>query len=157
MKYVVQLSRTERQQLEQLVRTGSAPARKINRAHILLKADRGEHARAAPLSDRQISAALDTSVTTVLRVRRNYCRKGLPAAIERAPTTRVYEKTLDGRGEARLLALACSEAPEGRTRWTIRLLADKMVELGYAEEVSRETVRRTLKKTNCSLTERKHG
>lgn len=150
--YHVKLNADERHQLEQLVRTGVASARKITRARILLKADIGQHAQPPALSDPGIAQALDCSVATVQRVRRSFCREGLAAAIERAPTTRTYERLLDGRTEAHLIALACSEAPEGYARWTIRLLADKMVELGHVEAISRETVRRTLKKTNSSRT-----
>ena len=151
-RYLVKLSADEREHLQRLVHSGTAPARKITRARILLKADRGAHSQGPPLIDRDIAEALDSSVSTVLRIRRQFCREGLEAAINRAPTTRVYARALDGRAEAHLIALACSQAPEGRSRWTVRLLADKMVELGHVEALSRESVRRTLKKTNSSRT-----
>lgn len=156
-RYLVKLSTEEREHLQRLVRSGTAPARKITRARILLKADRGVHAQGPPLIDRDIAEALDSSVSTVLRLRRQFCREGLEAAINRAPTTRLYDRALDGRAEAHLIALACSEVPEGRARWTVRLLADKMVELGHVEALSRESVRRTLKKTSYSLTGRSTG
>jgi len=151
-RYLVKLSTAQRQQLQRLVRSGTASARKITRARILLQADKGPHGPSPPRIDRDIALALDCSLATVLRIRRQFCREGLQAAIERAPTTRIYARALDGRAEAHLIALACSEAPQGRARWTVRLLADKMVELGYVEALSRESVRRTLKKTNLSRT-----
>lgn len=150
--YIVRLSAQQREQLVKLVRTGVAPARKITRARILLKADAGDSALEPAPTDAQIAEALDLSATTVQRLRRSFCREGFTAAIERAPTTRIYERALDGRAEAHLIALACSEPPAGRARWTIRLLAQKMVELDYVEQVSRESVRRTLKKTNSNHT-----
>lgn len=155
--YIVELTADQRAHLEQLTRSGVAPARKITRAHVLLKADVGHHAPGQRLIDKEIAQALDCSATTVQRIRRQFCREGLEAALNRAPTTRSYQRALDGRAEAHLVALACSQAPEGRSRWTIRLLADKMVELGHVETLSRETVRRTLKKTNSSLTARSIG
>lgn len=150
--YVVELDHAQRQHLQQLVHTGHAPARTIQRAHILLKADVGQHASGKALTDRQIADALDCAATTVQRTRRSFWREGLEAALHRAPTTRVYEKALDGRAEAHLIALACSEPPPGHARWTMRLLAEKMVAFDYVETVSRETVRRTLKKTRSSPT-----
>ena len=155
--YIVRLKTEQRAQLEQCISSGLAPARKIRRAHILLKADVGHHAVGQALIDKEIAQALDCSAPTVQRVRRSFCCEGLEAAINRAPTTRSYQRALDGRAEAHLVALACREAPEGRSRWTIRLLADKMVELGHIDTLSRETVRRTLKKTNFSPTARSIG
>jgi hypothetical protein len=95
---------------------------------------------------------LETSAATVGRVRTRFFRQGLDAALERSAPDRVYQRSLDGRAEARLIALACSEAPEGRDRWSLRLLAHKAVELGVVESLSHETVRKTLKKTNSSPT-----
>ena len=151
-KYVVDLTQDERQQLHKLIWAGSAPARMLNRARILLKADVGKHAEGEPLIDRQIAPMLETSTATVQRVRERFCRQGLDAALERSAPDRLYERSFDGRAEAHLIALACSQAPEGRERWSMRLLADKAVEMGIVEEVSHETVRKTLKKTNCAPT-----
>ncbi len=152
-KYVVDLTQDEREQLHKLISAGSASARMLNRARILLKADVGKHAEGAePLLDRQIAPMLETSTATVQRVRERFCRQGLDAALERSAPERVYRRSFDGRAEARLIALACSEAPEGRERWSMRLLADKAVEMGIVEGVSHETVRKTLKKTNCAPT-----
>jgi hypothetical protein len=151
-KYVVELTQDEREQLHKLISAGSASARMLNRARILLKADVGKHAQGRPLIDREIAPMLETSTATVQRVRERFCGQGLDAALERSAPDRLYERTFDGRAEARLLALACSEAPEGRERWSLRLLADKAVEMGIVEEVSHETIRKTLKKTSSSPT-----
>jgi transposase len=151
-KYVVELTADERQRLHKLISAGSAPARMLNRARILLKADAGKHAEGEPLIDREIAPILETSTATVQRVRERFCRQGLDAALERSAPERIYRRSFDGRAEARLIALACSQAPEGRERWSMRLLADKAVELGIVQSVSHETVRKTLKKTNSSPT-----
>ena len=151
-KYLVELTQDERQRLHKLISAGSAPARMLNRARILLKADVGEHAEGEPLLDREIAPMLETSTATVQRVRERFFRQGLDAALERSAPDRIYRRTFDGRAEARLIALACSQAPEGRERWSMRLLADKAVQMGIVEGVSHETVRKTLKKTNCAPT-----
>ena len=153
-KYVVELTREERERLLKLIRAGESPARMLNRARVLLKADTGEHATGEPasLADREIARMLETSPATVGRVRERFWRQGLEAALERSMPDRVYERAFDGRAEAHLIALACSQAPEGRDRWSMRLLADKAVELGIVSSVSHETVRKTLKKTRCGRT-----
>jgi len=154
-KYVVELTKEERERLLKLISAGEAPARMLNRARVLLKADIGEeHASGGPalLTDRLIAGMLETSEATVARVRERFFRQGLDAALERSAPDRVYERSLDGRAEARLIALACSGPPEGRERWSMRLLADKAVELGIVEAVSHETVRKTLKKTSSGPT-----
>lgn len=153
-KYVVELTREERERLLKLIRAGEAPARMLNRARILLKADVGEHAtdESVPLTDHEIAGMLETSSATVGRVRERFFRQGIDAALERSMPDRVYERSFDGRAEARLIALACSEAPEGRDRWSMRLLAGKAVELGIVGSVSHETVRKTLKKTSSVRT-----
>jgi transposase len=145
-KYLVELSEQERVYLHKLISSGSAPARKLNRARILLKTDIGNHAEAQALSDRQIAQMLDTSIATVQRARERFYEGGLQAALERSKPDRVYKRSLEGRAEAHLIALACSEPPRGRDRWSLRLLADKAVELGFVESISHETVRKTLKK-----------
>ena len=153
-KYLVELTKDEREGLLKLISSGEAPARMLNRARILLKADTAQHAGSegsAP-GDREISRMLETSSATVQRVRERFWRQGLDAALERSVPDRLYERSFDGRAEARLIALACSEAPEGRERWSMRLLADKAVEMGIVESVSHETVRKTLKKTSSSPT-----
>ena len=156
-KYVVELTEDERERLHELISAGSASARMLNRARILLKADVGKHSEGESLLDRQIAPMLETSTATVQRVRERFCRQGLDAALERSAPDRLYERSFDGRAEARLIALACSEAPEGRERWSMRLLADKAVEMGIVKSVSHETVRKTLKKTNFALISSKAG
>jgi transposase len=151
-RYVVELTYDERESLKKLISRGSAKARMLNRACVLLKADTGEHSEGEVLTDKDIASMLETSAATVGRVRTRFFRQGLDAALERSAPDRVYERSLDGRAEARLIALACSEAPEGRDRWSLRLLAHKAVELGVVESLSHETVRKTLKKTNSSPT-----
>ncbi len=152
-KYVVELTKEERERLLTLISSGEAPARMLNRARVLLKADVGDHAGEGPaLGDHEIARMLETSSATVQRVRERFFRQGLEAALERSMPDRVYERSFDGRAEARLIALACSGAPEGRDRWSMRLLAQKAVELGIVESVSHETVRKTLKKTNSVRT-----
>ena len=147
-KYPVILSDTERDHLKRLIASGTAPARKLAHARILLKADEG--AQGAGWVDEEVAEAVESSQPTVARTRRQYCEEGLEAAINRRPPNREYHRKLDGKQEARLVALACSEPPEGEARWSLRLLADKMVELDLVEDVSYQTVRRTLKKTPSS-------
>ena len=153
-KYFVRLTEEERGRLETLVRRGRAHARKLLYARILLKADASGPDR---WTDERIAEALEISTATVARQRRRYCEDGLEVALMPKKPGRPRRRVLDGRAEAHLLALACSEAPEGRERWSMRLLADRMVELGYADSVSYETVRRTLKKTSSSLTSSASG
>ena len=157
-KYVVVLTEAERERLRKLISAGTAPARMLNRARILLKTDRGEHSGDGPTPfDGHIAEMLETTTATVGRVRERFFRQGLEAALERSVPDRVYKRSLDGRAEARLIALACSEAPDGRARWSMRLLADQAVELGIVDAVSHETVRKTLKKTNSGLISSRAG
>ena len=146
-RYIVRLTEAERLQLELMLSKGRHAAATAARARILLKADEGEGGPG--WKDGEIVKALDTSLSTVHRVRQALVESGLEAALYRKPAAHRPRK-LDGAQEARLIALACSEPPEGKPRWTLRLLADRMVELEYAETVSYETVRRVLKKTNSS-------
>ena len=147
-QYVVRLSEKERASLRTVIGQGAAPARVQAHARILLKANRGE---AGPeWTDAAISAALEVDPTTVARVRKLYVTGGLEAALHRKAPDRVYRRKLDGEQEARLVAVACSEPPAGHRRWTLRLLADRLVELEVVEAVSYETVRQTLKQTGSS-------
>jgi hypothetical protein len=147
-KYKVTLMDEERTELEGLISAGRAAARKLCRARVLLKADAGPGGPA--WDDGRISEALQVGRATVERVRRQFVEYGMDVALERKKPEREYERRLDGQGEARLIALACSQAPEGRERWTLQLLADRMVALSYVPALSRDTVRRALKKTNSS-------
>ena len=132
-----------------MVAVGKAAARKLMHARILLKAD--VSAGRPALSDDAIAEDIEAGRTTVERVRRQFVEEGLDAALERREPHREYRRTLDGDGEAHLVALACQLPPEGRSRWTLRLLADRMVRLEYVDEVSKDTVARVLKKTSLSL------
>jgi len=147
-KYTVTLTEEEREELGRLVRAGKAAARKLTHARILLKADCGNGG--PDWGDGRIAEGLDIGRATVERVRKQFVEEGLEAALERRRPRREYERRLDGVGEAHLIALTCSQAPKGRECWTMQLLADQMVSLGYVKRISRETVRRALKKTNSS-------
>lgn len=147
-RYVVTLTEEERGALAALIASGKGAARKLAHARVLLKADAGPNGPA--LSDAAVAAAVEVSDITVGRVRRRFVEEGLEAALNPRPSSRVYRRKLDGEQEAHLIALACGPAPDGHARWTLRLLADKVVELEYVDEVSHETVRQVLKKTNSS-------
>ena len=149
-KYAVRLSSEDQEQLRGLIHSGRHSARVINRARILLKTDEGWSApqvAAAPVSG--TGQALDTSQRTVFRTKRRYAEEGLEGVQHDHPQANRYRK-LDDRGEAHLIALACSDAPEGHEHWTLRLLAGKVVELGLVPSLSYETVRLRLKKTPSS-------
>ena len=140
-KHVVQLGDGDRQQLRSLLRKGHASARCLARARVLLKAHDG-------LTDAQIAEQLDVGVSLVSDVRRGFVQEGLQAALQRrAQPPRPAQRKLDGDAEAHLVTLACSRAPDGRKHWTLQLLADRLVQLQQVDSVSREMVRRTLKKT----------
>jgi len=147
-KYIVTLTAEERQQLREMVSRGKAAARKLMHARILLKADAAEGGPA--WRDEAIAEGLEVGSATVERVRQQFVEEGLAAALERRRPRREYPRKLDGEGEAHLLALTCSQAPAGHARWSLRLLADRMVVLEYVEAVSKNTIARTLKKTNSS-------
>jgi transposase len=148
-KYIVTLTSEERATLRELISAGKAAARKLSHARILLKAHSSEGRPG--WNDTAISQALDVGTATVERVRKRFVEEGLEAALSRRSPRREYRRKLDGDGEAHLIALACSEPPQGSARWTLRLLADRMVALEYIDELSYQTVRRVLKKTNLSL------
>jgi len=155
VKYVVRLEAEERQQLLDLVAKGKRTASVLTRARILLKADAG--AEGPDWKDDDIVEALETSLSTVHRLRQAFVEEGLEAALYRKqPTNRQYRK-LDGDQEARLVALACSKAPAGRARWTLQLLADQLVVLKVVDSISSECVRTTLKKTTSSRGGRSSG
>ena len=149
-KYLVILTETERDNLKGLIAAGTAPARKLTHARILLKADQSPEGPA--WIDEQVAEAVEVSQPTVSRVRKQYFEEGMEAALNRRPPNREYHRKLDGEQEARLIALACSEPPVGRKRWTLRMLAERLVVLEVVESISYETVRQTLKQTNSSPT-----
>ena len=143
-RYIVNLTRGEREALEQLVKRARVSGVKRERASILLRADDG-------LTDEEISEELQVGVKTVARVRQRCVERGVEASLERKPQENPSRpRKLDGAAEARLTQIACSEAPEGRARWTLTLLADKMVELKVFESVSKSTIQRGLKKASSS-------
>jgi transposase len=148
-KYIVTLTPEERRMLQEMLSRGKAAARKLTHARILLKADALPNGPG--WNDEAIADGLEVGRATVERVRKEFVEEGLDAALERHKPRRQYQRKLDGDGEAHLVALACQKPPEGRSRWTLQLLADRMVELEYVDEISYQTVRRTLKKTNSSL------
>lgn len=145
-KNAVRLSEGERERLDGFISRGSASTHELTHARILLKADEGGEAPAARWPDTGIASALEVHRSTVHRVRERYCAEGLEAALFRRPPKNTKPRKLDGEQEAHLIALACSEPPDGRARWSVRLLAERFVGLDRGEEVSRELVRRTLKK-----------
>ena len=146
--YRVTLIADERAMLHDLVASGTAPARTLTHARILLKAD--ESVDGPSWTDAAICTALDVGAATVARVRQRFVEESLDAALHRRPPRREYAHLVDGVCEAHLVALTCSSPPEGQKRWTLRLLADKLVELAYIDAISHETVRQVLKKTNSS-------
>ena len=144
-KYIVDLSEEQRQHLEKLTSSGKVSARQMKRAQILLKSD-----MRASWSYEQIREAFDVSAVTIATVRRAFVEQGLEATLQRKKPDREYEHILDGEGEAHLIALACSEPPTGRKYWSLRLLQDRFVKQGHADNISYETIRRVLKKTNSN-------
>jgi transposase len=153
-RYVVTLTREERDELTRLVNKGKIAGYKIKNANILLKADAGEYGPG--WTDRKIAEAFGVREMTVRNLRIRFIERGINGALEREKRSN-YERKLDGDAEARLIALACSDAPEGYSKWSVRLLAEKMVKLGIVEEISHMTVQRTLKKTNLNLGLKKSG
>jgi transposase len=137
-RYIVDLTKDEREQVLELTRKGKISARKVTRARIVLKADAG-------WTDEQIVAGLDTSLSTVERTRKRFVEGGLPKALNDDPRPGSKRK-LDGRGEAHLIALTCSEPPDNHDHWTLRVLAERLIELGVVDSISHEAVRQTLKK-----------
>jgi transposase len=155
-KYVVCLSAEEREQLNAMIRKGKSSAQWLMKARILLKADVSEDGEG--WSDSQIVEALETSATTVYRTRMQLVEEGLEAVLSRKKPSRTsVQPIFDGEKEAKLIALACSEPPKGRSRWTLRMLENKVVELDIVERASDSTIGRVLKKLNSSRTSKRNG
>ncbi len=144
--YRVTLTPAEQQELQQMISRGKGDARKLAHARILLQAD--ESNRGPKRTDQQIAESLNTTTRTIERVRERFVNESLESALLPKPSKRIYTRKLDGKQEAKLIALACSKPPAGKARWTLRLLAEQLVELEVVEELSHETVRQTLKKTS---------
>jgi transposase len=148
-KESIELTKEQRAELEEVIKKGTARARKIQHAHVLLKIDSSE--AGSNWSDQQVKEAFEVSIPTIWRIRQRFLEQGLNDALNRRPQPERPEKRkIDGEQEAHLIAVTCSQAPEGYKRWSMRLLADKLVELGYFEEISHDTVWVALKKINSS-------
>ena len=148
-RYRVSLTVAERDELQKMVSVGKSAAQKLVRARILLLADQANGGPSK--SDPEVIDSLGCSRSSVERTRKRFVEEGFEASLCPKPSQRVYERKLDGKAEAHLIALACGAPPEGRSRWTLRLLSDEMVVLEHVESLSHETVRRVLKKTSSSL------
>lgn len=147
--YHVKLTKSEVEELQSLINKGSHTSQTFRNAYILLNCDEGEYSE--KVTNEQMSKVLKLGMRTIDRVKKRFIEEGLEACLERKPPNRVYEKKIDGDIEAKIVTLCCSEPPRGYNRWSLRLLADKMVELNYVESISYVAVRNVLKKTNLSL------
>jgi transposase len=148
IKYTVHLNKSEREELNGIISKGSHTSQTFRAAYILLNCDEGKYAE--KVTNEQISKVLKVGMRTIDRIKKRFVEEGMEITLERKPTSRIYDVKADGDMEARLVTLCCSDPPEGYAKWSLRLLADKMVELKYAESISHETVRRVLKKTTLN-------
>jgi transposase len=148
-KYKVTLSEKEHQELTSIISKGYHSSQSYRAAYILLNCDEGTHSE--KVTNEQMRKVLKIGMRTIDRVKKKFVEEGLEAVLERKPPNREYERKADGDLEAHLITLCCSQPPEGYAKWSLRLLADKMIELEYVDSLSYETVRRVLKKTNYSL------
>lgn len=149
IRYRIKLTKTEVDELMKIINKGSHTTQTYRAAYILLNCDEGEYSD--KVTNEQMSKVLKVGMRTIDRVKKKFIEEGMDAALERRPTSRVYDKKVDGDVEAKLVTLCCSEPPKGRSKWSLRLLADKMVELNYVDSISHVTVRDVLKKTNLNL------
>ena len=149
IRYTVKLTKNEVEELMSIINKGSHTSQTFRTAYILLNCDEGRYSE--KVTNEQISKVLKVGMRTVDRVKKKFIEEGFKACLERRPTSRIYERKTDGDVEAKLVTLCCSEPPKGFAKWSLRLLADKMVELNYVESISHVTVRSVLKKTNLSL------
>ena len=146
--YTIKLTKAEVEELYAIINKGFHTSQTFRVAYILLNCDEGKYSD--KVTNEQISKVLKVGMRTIDRVKKRFVEEGLEAVLERRPTSRVYEKKSDGDVEAKLITLCCSEPPKGYAKWSLRLLADKMVELKYVESISHITVRSILKKTNLN-------
>ena len=149
IRYTIKLTKTEVEELHAIINKGSHTSQTFRTAYILLNCDAGKYSD--KVTNEQISKVLKVGMRTIDRVKKKFIEEGFEAVLERSPTTRIYESKSDGDMEARLVTLCCSEPPKGYSKWSLRLLADKMVELKFVESISHVTVRSVLKKTNLNL------
>jgi len=155
IRYTIKLTKPEVDELMRIINKGIHTSQTFRTAYILLNCDEGEYSQ--KVTNEQISNVLKVGMRTIDRVKKRFIEQGLEASLERKPTTRIYENKVDGEVEAKLIALCCGEPPEGRSKWSLRLLADKMVELKYVDYISHVIVGEVLKKTNLSPGRRKLG
>jgi transposase len=148
IRYTVKLTKAEVEELQSIINKGSHTSQTFRTAYILLNCDEGKYSD--KVTNEQISKVLKVGMRTIDRVKKKFIEEGFEAVLERRPTTRIYEKKTDGDVEAKLVTLCCSEPPKGYAKWSLRLLADKMVELKYVESISHVAVRSILKKTNLN-------
>jgi len=148
VKYRIALTKSEHEELMAIIDKGHHSSQTFRTAYILLNSDEGKYA--SPVTNQQMSRVLKVGMRTIDRVKKKFVEQGLEASLERRPTSRIYERVADGDVEAHLIALSCGKPPAGYAKWSLRLLADKMIQLNYVEDISYETVRRILKKTNSS-------
>lgn len=149
IRYTIKLTKSEVDELYAVINKGSHTTQTFRTAYILLNCDEGEYSD--KVTNEQISKVLKVGMRTIDRIKKKFIEEGFEAVLERRPTTRVYDRKTDGDVEAKLVTLCCSEPPQGFAKWSLRLLADKMVELNYVESISHVTVGNVLKKTNLSL------
>lgn len=149
IRYRIELLKSEVEELMSIINKGSHTSQTFRTAYILLNCDEGKYS--SKNTNEQVSSVLKIGMRTIDRIKKKFIEEGLEACLERRPTTRVYETLTDGDLEAKLVTLCCSEPPKGFAKWSLRVLADKMVELNYIESISYETVRGVLKKTNLNL------
>ena len=155
-KYVVTLTCEERDELSAITSNGTHTSQKVINALILLGCDEGEH-QTVRSTNADLARVLNISTRKIDRVKRRFVMEGFDAALTRKKPDRIYDRKIDGDLEAKLIALSCSEPPEGYSQWSLRLLADKAVELQYVDSISHESIRQTLKKTNLNLGETNRG
>jgi transposase len=155
IRYTIKLTKDEVDELMVIINKGSHTSQTFRFAYILLNCDEGEFSD--NVTNEQISKVLKVGMRTIDRVKKKFIEEGFEAVLERRPTTRTYEKKVDGDVEAKLVTLCCSEPPKGFAKWSLRMLADKMVELNYVESISYVTVRSILKKTNLNPGKSKVG
>jgi transposase len=155
VRYRIKLTKSEVEELSILINKGSHTSQAFRAAYVLLNCDEGEYSH--KVTNQRISEVLQIGMRTIDRIKKRFVEGGLGSALKRDTSSRVYEKKLDGDVEAKLVSLCCSEPPEGFAKWSLRMLADKMIELNYVESISYVSVRKLLKKTNLSLGKSKVG
>lgn len=148
IRYTIKLTKSEVEELMAIINKGSHTSQTYRAAYILLNCDKGKYAE--KVTNEQIAKVLKIGLRTIDRVKKKFIEEGIEATLERHPTRRIYERKVDGDVEAKLITLCCSDPPKGHAKWSLRLLADKMVELNYIESISHVKVREILKKTNLN-------